>query len=208
MIYSTDLANNTVASGRNNKYLEAGIHENVKLVSARVDKSPIQGNLFIEVKFEKDGKELIFTGWEPKKRDTDTEESMQTKATNQVTRITRILRCFYAKSALTFSGNSFSEFASWAVGMLNAADKTKLLKLKTVYNRDGYVSLPTYVSFAFIEPMVIPEGFYDDNSTESKITKLDGMDIFTKPVVADVEQKDTNPLAAAETTSPVDDLPF
>ena len=46
MIYSTELANQIQES--KNKYLEAGIHDNVKFVSARVDKS-INGNIFIEL---------------------------------------------------------------------------------------------------------------------------------------------------------------
>ena len=43
MIYSTELAKQIQES--KNKYLEAGIHENVKFVSARVDKS-INGDVY------------------------------------------------------------------------------------------------------------------------------------------------------------------
>ena len=57
MIYSTELANKIETIDNSNKYLEAGIHENVSLVSARTEKS-INGNTFLEIKFEKDGKSL------------------------------------------------------------------------------------------------------------------------------------------------------
>ena len=98
MIYSTDLANQvTLTNNSNNtKYLEAGIHDNVKFTSVKTAVSPT-GKNFIEFRFEKDGKELVHTEWEPKERAEDTEEQNQNKATNQVTRINRILRCFYPK---------------------------------------------------------------------------------------------------------------
>lgn len=54
MIYSTELANKNkpVVSSNNTKYLEAGIHENVKLAGVRTAES-INGNIFIEIRFEK-----------------------------------------------------------------------------------------------------------------------------------------------------------
>lgn len=208
MIYSTDLANQvTLTNNSNNtKYLEAGIHDNVKFTSVKTAVSPT-GKNFIEFRFEKDGKELVHTEWEPKERAEDTEEQNQNKATNQVTRINRILRCFYPKEVLNFTGSSYKEFTNWVVAMLNAANKDTLLKVKVVYNKDGYTTLPSYVKFAAIEPMNIPMGFYEEGKNESMMREITGIDLFVKPVVSDKETIEVNPLEV-KTEAPSDDLPF
>lgn len=208
MIYSTDLANQvTLTNNSNNtKYLEAGIHDNVKFTSVKTAVSPT-GKNFIEFRFEKDGKELVHTEWEPKERAEDTEEQNQNKATNQVTRINRILRCFYPKEVLNFTGSSYKEFTNWVVAMLNAANKDTLLKVKVVYNKDGYTTLPSYVKFAAIEPMNIPMGFYEEGKNESMIREITGIDLFVKPVVSDKETVEVNPLEV-KSEAPSDDLPF
>lgn len=208
MIYSTDLANKITLnnSSNNTKYLEAGIHDNVKFTSVKTAVSPT-GKNFIEFRFEKDGKELVHTEWEPKERAEDTEEQNQNKATNQVTRINRILRCFYPKEVLNFTGSSYKEFTNWVVAMLNAANKDTLLRVKVVYNKDGYTTLPSYVKFAAIEPMNIPMGFYEEGKNESMIREITGIDLFVKPVVSDKETVVVNPLEVKQET-PSDDLPF
>lgn len=208
MIYSTDLANQVTLNNNssNTKYLEAGIHDNVKFTSVKTVVSPT-GKNFIEFRFEKDGKELVHTEWEPKERAEDTEEQNQNKATNQVTRINRILRCFYPKEVLNFTGSSYKEFTNWVVAMLNAANKDTLLKVKVVYNKDGYTTLPSYVKFAAIEPMIIPMGFYEEGKNESMIREITGIDLFVKPVVSDKETVVVNPLEV-KSEAPSDDLPF
>lgn len=208
MIYSTDLANQVTLNNNssNTKYLEAGIHDNVKFTSVKTAVSPT-GKNFIEFRFEKDGKELVHTEWEPKERAEDTEEQNQNKATNQVTRINRILRCFYPKEVLNFTGSSYKEFTNWVVAMLNAANKDTLLKVKVVYNKDGYTTLPSYVKFAAIEPMIIPMGFYEESKNESMIREITGIDLFVKPVVSDKETVEVNPLEV-KSEAPSDDLPF
>ena len=201
MIYSTKLANQIQES--KNKYLEAGIHDNVKFVSARVDKS-INGNIFIEFKFEKDEQTMTHTEWESTKKPMESEEDFQNRANRQVKRILQILSCFYPKEALVFAGSSFSEFANWVVNLLNAANKDILLRVKIVYNNKGYTTLPNYCKFTFIEPMNLPEG------QVSKITELN-IDVFVRPITADKETTDVNPLdkvdkGVADTQN--DDLPF
>ena len=205
MIYSTELANQIQES--KNKYLEAGIHENVKFVSARVDKS-INGNIFIEFKFEKDEQTMTHTEWESTKKPNESEEDYQARATRQVKRILQILGCFYPKEELVFAGSSFNEFANWVVNLLNAANKDILLKVKIVYNDKGYTTLPSYVKFASIEPMNIPMGFYEEGKNESMIREITGIDQFTKPIVADKEVKEDNPLTTTASDQPSDDLPF
>lgn len=200
MIYSTELANQIETSDNKSKYLEAGIHEDVKLIGAKVDKS-VNGNTFLEIKFEKDGRDLTHTEWESSKMPNMTEEEYQARGSRQVKRILQILGCFYPKEVLIFTGSSYVEFINWVASLLNKANKEILLRVKVVYNKKGYTTLPSYCKFTFIEPMVLPEG------EESKIAELN-IDQFTRPIVADNEVKVDNPLASVSTDTPANDLPF
>ena len=193
MIYSTELANNTPDFV--SKYLEGGIHDNVKLVSARADKS-VNGRLFLEIKFEKDNKELTHTEWENSKFPNQSDEDYQNRCTRQVKRMLQILECFYPKEALTFAGSSYEEFTKWVANLLNAANKETLLRIKIVYNKNGYTCLSTYGTF--IEPMTVEKG---------NITQMN-KDVFIRPVIADKEKEETNPLDSNEETEFNDGLPF
>lgn len=207
MVFSTELAASNKISDNNSKYLEAGIHENVKFTSARVAVSPT-GKNYIEFTFEKEGKTLTHTEWEPSANGNT--EADQAKVTNQVTRIMRILKCFYPKEALIFAANTYTEFSNWVVSMLNAANKEILLRVKVVYNDKGYTTLPNYVKFACIEPMNIPMGFYEEGKNDSKIREITGIDLFVRPVIADKEDKVVNPLDLVAVTTEEDPnkLPF
>lgn len=184
------------------RYIPAGIQDNVQLKSARFDKSP-QGNSFMEIVFEKNGATLPQTEWQPTKFGNMTEEDLQKKEDTQFSRILQILRCFYNDDELVFNCNTFDEWAKEVVDYLNKADKSKLLRVKVVYNNKGYTALPSYAKYTFIEPMELPEGQL------SAITEI-GIDKFTKPVIADTETivpnlKDTI-TATADTN--INDLPF
>lgn len=199
MIYSTELANKIETIDNSNKYLEAGIHENVSLVSSRTEKS-INGNTFLEIKFEKDGKVLTHTEWESNKLPEMTEEAYQERVSKQVKRVLQILSCFYPKEALVFTGATYKEFAEWAANLLNAADKTKLVRVKVVYNNKGYTTLPNYCKFTFIEPMNLPEG-------QKSMISILNIDQITRPVIADKETKEDNPLETINQDTN-NDLPF
>ena len=199
MVYSTELANKIETIDNSNKYLEAGIHENVSLVSSRTEKS-INGNTFLEIKFEKDGKMLTHTEWESNKLPEMTEEAYQERVSKQVKRVLQILSCFYPKEALVFTGATYKEFAEWAANLLNAADKTKLVRVKVVYNNKGYTTLPNYCKFTFIEPMNLPEG-------QKSMISILNIDQITRPVIADKEIKEDNPLETINQDTN-NDLPF
>lgn len=201
-MYSKEKAASVVK--RDVKYIPAGIHENVTLKSVKTEVSP-NGGHFLEMIFEKDGATMIHTEWEPKLGGyTDTPEKLQDKETNQYSRMLQILTCFYDESQIDFNGSSFSEFSSYIVNMLNAANKDKKLRVKVVYNKNGYTTLPNYAKYTFIEPMELPEG------KTSAIVQL-SIDTFIKPVVADIEKENSNPFKKQETVSdntPASDLPF
>ena len=181
------------------KYIPAGIQENVALKSARVTTSP-QGNMFLEIVFEKDGATLTQTEWKPTKFGNMTEEDLQKKEDTQFSRMMQILLCFYKDEELIFNATSFADWAAEIADYLNKADKSKLLRVKIVYNNKGYTTLPTYAKYTFIEPMSV-------SKEDSAIVEL-GIDKFTRPVVADKEEV-VDTLSVTETSN--DDpngLPF
>lgn len=181
------------------KYIPAGIQENVALKSARVTTSP-QGNMFLEIVFEKDGATLTQTEWKPTKFGNMTEEDLQKKEDTQFSRMMQILLCFYKDEELIFNATSFADWAAEIADYLNKADKSKLLRVKIVYNNKGYTTLPTYAKYTFIEPMSV-------SKEDSAIIEL-GIDKFTRPVVADKEEV-VDTLSVTETSN--DDpngLPF
>lgn len=162
------------------KFIPAGIQENVALKSARVAESPT-GRKFFEVTFEKNGAILVQTEWKPDNKNGElSDEAVQKKEDNQFSRIMQLLLCFYKDEQLVFNGTKFEEFSKEVVYYLNNADKSKLLRVKVVYNDKGYTTLPSYAKYTFVEPMVLPEG------QTSAITEL-RIDNFARPIVADVE---------------------
>lgn len=181
------------------KYIPAGIQENVALRSARVTTSP-QGNLFLEIVFEKDGATLIQTEWKPTQFGNMTVEDVQKKEDNQFSRMMQILLCFYKDEELVFNSTTFEGWAKEISDYLNKADKTKLLRVKIVYNNKGYTTLPTYAKYTFIEPMTI-------SKEDSTIVEL-GIDKFTRPVVADKEEVVDPINTTTETEEDPNGLPF
>lgn len=184
------------------KFIPAGIHENVTLKSARVAESPT-GLKFLEIVFEKNGATLTQTEWKPTKFEGMDDSALQKKEDTQFSRMMQILLCWYSDEQLVFNGTSFEEFSQEVVNYLNNADKSKILRVKIVYNDKGYTTLPSYARYTFIEPMVLPEG------QTSSITEL-RIDNFTKPVVADTETPVAN-LTSISTSSDNADpngLPF
>lgn len=163
------------------KYIPAGIQENVALKSARLAESPT-GLKFLEIVFEKDGGTLNQTEWKPTKFEGMDEAALQKKEDTQFSRMMQILLCFYKDEELIFNGSTFEEFATEVVNYLEKADKSKLMRVKVVYNDKGYTTLPSYAKYTFVEPMELPEG------QTSAIIEL-GIDKFTKPVIADTEVK-------------------
>lgn len=186
MLYSKEKASNIEKKDFTLKYIPAGIIENVVLKEARTDVSPT-GKKFLEITFEKEGAILTHTEWEPLKNQyTDTDEKLQTKAINQYSRMLQILTCFYKDEEIDFNGEDFTDFAKYIVNKLNSANKEIKLRVKIVYNKDGYTTLPSYAKYTFIEPMELPEG------ETSKISEL-SIDQFTKPIIADKETNSNNP---------------
>ena len=189
------------------KYMNAGINESVSIDKVEVKVSP-NGNKMFDITFiNEQGQTAVHTEWEPKMAPWMKDKSdLERNQARQFKKMLQILLCFYKDEQINFEGEDFMSFANYIATMLNAADKTKKLRLKLVYNKDGYTTIPTAVDDTFIEPMDV---------TESKI-QITAKDIVVRPVIADKEVKNDNPFMATTTpevattafSNPTSDLPF
>lgn len=203
MLYSSERSKQIIK--RDVPFLGAGVHDDVLLVGIRHEQSPT-GSSFLEFSFEKDGKTMKHTEWKPQGEPTD--EIFINKCTNQLSRIQQILSCFHPKDVVeNVEAADFDGLANWTIDLYNKADKNTKLRVKIVYNDNGYTTLPKYAKYTFIEPMsVVQEG-------KSVIVEL-SIDKFEKPVaiVADNEQTKDNPFEVVNGSltagTPTDGLPF
>lgn len=191
------------------KYMPAGINENVTLDKVEVKVSP-NGNKMFDITFvNEQGQIAVHTEWEPKMAHWMKDKSdLERNQARQFKKMLQILLCFYKDEQINFEGEDFMSFANYIATMLNAADKTKKLRLKLVYNKEGYTTLPTAVDDAFIEPMELDDG-------ESYKVQITAKDVIVRPVTADKEVKNDNPFttpevaaAAFEKSNDLDELPF
>ena len=189
------------------KYMNAGINEGVSIDKVEVKVSP-NGNKMFDITFiNEQGQTAVHTEWEPKMAPWMKDKSdLERNQARQFKKMLQILMCYYTDEQINFEGEDFMSFANYIATMLNAADKTKKLRLKLVYNKDGYTTIPTAVDDTFIEPMDV---------AESKI-QITTKDIVVRPVIADKEVKNDNPFMATTTpevataafSNPANDLPF
>ena len=175
----------------NNNAIGAGIYDNVRLVGVKSDISK-NGNKFIEFSFDVNGTIVRSTEYEPRKLSYGVPiepAALQIKQDNQYARLIKILKCFYTDEEINQDCNTFDELAKWVVTMLTGKDDV-LLRVKFVYNDSGYLTLPSYIKFTWIELM----------SVEVSKMEILGIDRMTK-VKADTEVKTpVDPLAIPQST--------
>jgi hypothetical protein len=174
------------------KYMNAGINEGVSIDKVEVKVSP-NGNKMFDITFiNEQGQTAVHTEWEPKMAPWMKDKSdLERNQARQFKKMLQILMCYYTDEQINFEGEDFMSFANYIATMLNAADKTKKLRLKLVYNKDGYTTIPTAVDDTFIEPMDV---------TESKI-QITAKDIVVRPVIADKEITVNNPFTTPTMTA-------
>lgn len=189
------------------KYMPAGINENCVFDSIEVKTTPA-GNKFFQLTFKNDKDQILtHTEWEPKLGGfIDTNEKLEENMNKQYKRMLDILLCFYKDEEIDFNGERFVDFALYIADKLEKADKSIKLRIKAVYNKNGYTTLPNSVSRKFIEPMSIPK-------EESQIVIDPKYDVIIRPVVANKEITVENPFSSENTTqtnvvNTNDDLPF
>ena len=174
------------------KYMNAGINEGVSIDKVEVKVSP-NGNKMFDITFiNEQGQTAVHTEWEPKMAPWMKDKSdLERNQARQFKKMLQILMCYYTDEQINFEGEDFMSFANYIATMLNAADKTKKLRLKLVYNKDGYTTIPTTVDDTFIEPMDVEE---------SNI-KITAKDIVVRPVIADKEVTVNNPFTTPTMTT-------
>lgn len=191
MLFSTKDAKAFVNS--ESKYISAGIVDNIDIQEVKSAISPNKGSKYISITFSKGESTVNTTIWEPGGF-SDTPEKVKEKFLKTMFRLTQIVEAYYpvGDPATECQVENFSQLSDWFINAMNNRDKSKLARAKFVYNKDGYLALPSYAKYRFIEPMDKPE-----NWTEEPLEIFADKDVLVRPVIADAVQSTANPFKAA-----------
>ena len=188
-----------------NKYMNAGINDNVTLKEVNVMKSPT-GRDYLEITFEDANRATAsLTEWKNEKNQwIKTDEDLQHRDNQQFGRMLQILKCYF-DSIEDVELNTFSDMINWVKSKLDSViGGKKLLRLKTTYDNKGFIRVSTYGTF--VEPMDVKE-------TQIVLT---GRDKTVRPEFKVDDEKSVDPLASPQESTPdntiaeekKDDLPF
>lgn len=208
MKFNTGIAKELTKSNEQ-KYFTSGIMENVYLKTVELKETPT-GIKYISFLFGKEGyKDFEYSQYVPNKGPNDIDDSnMINKMNNQIGRFDKLLKLYYPNDAdRLYETDDYIDYLKWLCDKFMSAKSDNeqkgisslLLRLKLVYDDKGYLTLPRYLKFDFVEPMGV---------AESKIALL-SFDQLTKVIVADQEQKVEEPTESFGKESESDnDLPF
>ncbi len=192
------------------KFLPAGIHENLVMYDVKYAVSTPGGNKFLCFYFkDEENRKSSHTEYEPKPSENlpngyegTLEDLFKQKVTNLVSRVGQVLVSggYITREQLQIpSPWDFEAFAKHVVALLVASGyQNKKIRAKFIYNNKGYTSLPQYNKYQFIEEMTVVK-------EESKIQKLK-IDKFDRPE-ADKEVVKDNPFVSSA-PSLSNDSPF
>lgn len=192
----------TAVFDSSNKYMNAGINDNVTLKEVNVLKSP-NGRDYLEIIFEDaDGLIATLTEWKNEKNAwITTDKELQRRDNQQFGRMLQILKCYF-ETIEDVELNTFVDMITWIKSKLDTViSGKKLLRLKTTYDNKGFIRVSTYG--IFVEPMDVEE-------TQIVLT---GRDKTTRPEIKVDDEKSTDPLGNATPDNTIaedkkDDLPF
>lgn len=192
----------TAVFDSSNKYMNAGINDNVTLKEVNVLKSP-NGRDYIEIIFEDaNGAIASLTEWKNEKNMwIKTDEELQRRDNQQFGRMLQVLKCYF-ETIEDVELNTFVDMITWVKNKLDTViSGKKLLRLKTTYDNKGFIRVSTYG--IFVEPMDVEE-------TQIVLT---GRDKTTRPEIKVDDEKSTDPLGNATPDNTIaedkkDDLPF
>jgi hypothetical protein len=200
---STYIVNKSINSeGRKLNFIEPGIHDNVVLISIEFKISP-NNNFFLVFTFEKDGKKLTHTEYEPKDRNGSI---LEDKKLNQIIRLKHIATKYISEEEFDFEANDFESFCQTMLKKLKGKYEGKKMRIKVVFSNKNFTSLPRYVPF--IESM--------DVSKEKSRLEISSIDKMVKDA-PDKSTERPNPYkdfvpdeveVFEETSTKEDDLPF
>lgn len=192
----------TAVFDSSNKYMNAGINDNVTLKEVNVLKS-LNGRDYLEIIFEDaDGATASLTEWKNEKNAwIKTDEELQRRDNQQFGRMLQILKCYF-ETIEDVELNTFVDMITWVKSKLDTViSGKKLLRLKTTYDNKGFIRVSNYG--IFVEPM---------NVEETQIV-LTGRDKTTRPEIKVDDEKSTDPLGNTTPDNTVaedkkDDMPF
>lgn len=192
----------TAVFDSSNKYMNAGINDNVTLKEVNVLKSP-NGRDYLEIIFEDaNGAIASLTEWKNEKNMwIKTDEELQRRDNQQFGRMLQILKCYF-ETIEDVELNTFVDMITWIKSKLDTViSGKKLLRLKTTYDNKGFIRVSTYG--IFVEPMDVEE-------TQIVLT---GRDKTTRPEIKVDDEKSADPLGNATPDNTIaedkkDDLPF
>ena len=192
----------TAVFDSSNKYMNAGINDNVTLKEVNDLKSP-NGREYLEIIFEHaNGAIASLTEWKNEKNMwIKTDEELQRRDNQQFGRMLQILKCYF-ETIEDVELNTFIDMITWIKSKLDTViSGKKLLRLKTTYDNKGFIRVSTYG--IFVEPMDVEE-------TQIVLT---GRDKTTRPEIKVDDEKSTDPLGNATPDNTIaedkkDDLPF
>lgn len=192
----------TAVFDSSNKYMNAGINDNVTLKEVNVLKSP-NGRDYLEIIFEDaNGAIASLTEWKNEKNMwIKTDEELQRRDNQQFGRMLQILKCYF-ETIEDVELNTFVDMITWIKSKLDTViSGKKLLRLKTTYDNKGFIRVSTYG--IFVEPIDVEE-------TQIVLT---GRDKTTRPEIKVDDEKSTDPLGNATPDNTIaedkkDDLPF
>jgi hypothetical protein len=173
-IYSVD--KNLEVKTNSRSFITTGIHENIRLVNVAYGTTP-RGVEFLSFYFEDErGDTLSQTEFpvslrKPLDSMSEQEKEMYLGSIDtQKRRVGQIVTTFVSKEKYSFVANTFKEFAENIIRILNDRDKSILARVKVVYNKKNYTTLPSYWKFPFIEPMTVSK-----EDSKIRILNIDNM---------------------------------
>ena len=170
------------SEARTRNFIDVGIHENVELVDIKYGLSP-NNNKFVVFTFEKDGKQLTHTEWEPNDKDPAVLDS---KIANQMKRFKHIATKFISNDEFVIDANDFESFAKAYIDKLTDKYNGKKVRVKVIYSNSGFTTLPKYVPF--IESMDVPK-----EKSQLEILSIDKMSRDTNSSFTSPTSTDTDP---------------
>jgi hypothetical protein len=190
-----------------NRYMDTGINENVEMVS--VEYKPTEKTEFIAFYFENaDKAKLSHTEWKMKQAKpldqmTPEESDLYVRLVHeQIRRINTIATTFISEEDFRkVKGDTFEEFCKATIAALGDSYKGVKVRIKVVYDKRNFTSLPKYTNYTWIERMTVPKEdseikiFSGDRLTKFIPKKIEGADEEVKNVLAEIptEKKEDMP---------------
>lgn len=206
---------NTKTATSTSTYIEAGIHENLKLVEIKYDVTK-NGNEFLAFYATNDnGDKVSNTEWPYTPRtpweqmDENDKEKAISIIENQKAKVKQIVETF--KPNFNITASSFKEFAEKTIQFLGDSYTDVKFRLKVVYDKRNYTTFAQSARYQFIEPMTVTK---EDSQirvlSNDKMERDGGRDkpsTETLPTALIDDGSDTAP-AATTTSDSTEELPF